>query len=401
MYQKVGLVELRRRSFSGQESVFRISDFPTLHAFFPLRFSGVDATPENEQVALPILFFLLLLLIKNMLTYATKPRQLRGITADTTLEELCEKLGRVCLKEKSSFILSMTVPQIQSDKAVLTEEWHWNQDRHLVRPLQLRVTSPTLPKNFTFGNSSLSTLTRINEKTILVEELVKGMEAMEIEEKEEKLPSFSLKRTNIQLYSEDLRINRKPVAQGDMPVHVKSLTGRTYSLKVSPSDTIDMVKNLIERREGIPSDQQRLIFNGKQLEENRQVSDYDIRHDDVLYLVLRLRGGMMHYSSGREDYCSVGAPSAIDEPTDKNAQDLRQVKVVVQEKNIVMNFYVHPDAPASRIADMISAELDTERFFTNMSHEELREWVRPARNTQLSRDAMVCLLKVVMERIME
>ena len=96
----------------------------------------------------------------------------------------------------------------------------------------------------------------------------------------------------------DLKIIQKVKDAKDI-LFVKTLTGKTISIKyINELKVIDL-KNIIQNKLGMPTDQQRLIFNGKQLEDNSKIFEYKIKNEDYIHLVSRLLGGMFHETSGK------------------------------------------------------------------------------------------------------
>ena len=78
------------------------------------------------------------------------------------------------------------------------------------------------------------------------------------------------------------------IPRGGMQLFVKTMTGKTVSIEVEEGESIEDVKAKISEKEGIPPEQQRLIFGGQQLEDAKTLEDYGVGDDDTFHLVLRL-----------------------------------------------------------------------------------------------------------------
>mmetsp|Transcript_43556 Transcript_43556/g.55900 ORF Transcript_43556/g.55900 Transcript_43556/m.55900 type:complete len:151 (-) Transcript_43556:139-591(-) len=95
-------------------------------------------------------------------------------------------------------------------------------------------------------------------------------------------------------------LHRIIVFRGGMQLMVKTLDGKTVTVDAEEEDTIEDIKNKIMEKEGVPIDQQRLIFGGKQLDSEKTLADYDVQEDSTLHMVLRLRGGKSKKTGPRQ-----------------------------------------------------------------------------------------------------
>lgn len=175
---------------------------------------------------------------------------------------------------------------------------------------------------------------------------------------------------NINYKNSFVELIRKPdVEPGSSELFVKSLTGLTYCIKIRLDDYISNFKRKIEIMSNTPYLEQRLIFAGKQLEDGRTLESYNIRKESTMHLVLRLRGGMHHMSSGKIDYCSTLQPV---ENGKILASKVIHIKLMEMPDNCIMKnitLYVHPKCPIYQISKMVEAETQRD-FFDKMDYDE-------------------------------
>ena len=179
--------------------------------------------------------------------------------------------------------------------------------------------------------------------------------------------------------------------KGNKTLYVKTLTGKNIHINYEDDYTIENIKELVQKQEGIPPNQQRLIYAGKQLDDYMTINDYNIFELSTLHLVLRLRGGMHHITSSRTDYCSTKPENIQNYSTKLVSPIMVNINCTIGDNSTHIRLYCHPECPQHKIDKMIKIETDL-NYFSNLSPETLNEFTN---------DELELLSKEALERLID
>ena len=143
-----------------------------------------------------------------------------------------------------------------------------------------------------------------------------------------RLPFIGNTNNRAQIRPSTALMSALTLPRGGMQLFVKTLTGKTVSIEIEEGESIEDDKAKIAEKEGIPPEQQRIIFGGQQLQDGKTVDDYNIGDDATLHLVLRLRGGILNKALGKDVF-------RVDESFVKS-----NLKGISEEERELMNMFV-------------------------------------------------------------
>lgn len=165
------------------------------------------------------------------------------------------------------------------------------------------------------------------------------------------------------------------VSTGTSEVRVVTMTGKTILVPCELHWTVEALKMKIQMLEGIPPDQQRIVFCGKQLEDDRTLCSYGIQRDSRMSLVLRMRGGMFVTSSGRQDYATLnhGSDPSLEQSFSSTVCLVETTAVVRQTGREFRSVSVqtHPKCSFRALMSLLRLELDP-KHAAKLSKRELR-----------------------------